>query len=695
MQELGSLVGPAGGGAGEVGPRAIVAPGPVSVYNGSYTALPAYTLRPPHEGNKTIPVELRWLSQAQPPSYTISFNARSRQVTPLSQISGLHIDNTNCSSSVNILFPDTGFLVVIGPNLEGYYPVLTGGLECFFWIDINPLAQDVTRVQILNFVPPPIEFGSASGGNVAGTVREVDTVAPLTGGPITDMGSVALTTPLAVGYGGTSAANGNAALDNLSGSSGATAGNLVRGGTGLWSVSAALVTPVSVANGGTGAAIGNTALDNLSGTSGTTVGALERTAGGVWSVTPLPIASLPVTVAQGGTGATTAPAALTSLGALALNGGTMTGALTLNADPTSALQAATKEYVDGLTGAPNKLINPFMEIDQANEGGVTGLSQYIIDGWPLTSVNAGALAVSNQRVTDAPPGYSNSIRTTVTTVGTPVAGTVLAFQYKLEGDDIIDTLYSTVGARTMSLAFWVKSSITGNYSVGLSNGAGTRSYAVPYTITTANTWQFVTATIPGDVGAGWTLSGNSAQMFVTFGIQLGSTYSGAANVWQAGNLPGVTGGVSNFITTSGATFQLGPCGLWVAPAPQPLLRTSIASELVRCQRYYEKSYPPGTSIGSTGFDGMSNIGIPAGLPSGTYNTQGSVGYRVTKRASPTITFFAPQSGTSGRVRDFINAADLTPNLVTGGSNGFSWGATAAVAQAGFNFGAHWTADARL
>jgi hypothetical protein len=72
----------------------------------------------------------------------------------------------------------------------------------------------------------------------------------------------------------------------------------------------------------------------------TTLGTITT---GVWNGTPIPIAN-------GGTGAITAPAALVSLGALPIAGGTMTGNLILNADPTLPLQAATKQYVDLLGG---------------------------------------------------------------------------------------------------------------------------------------------------------------------------------------------------------------------------------------------------------------------------------------------------------------------------------------------------------
>lgn len=59
--------------------------------------------------------------------------------------------------------------------------------------------------------------------------------------------------------------------------------------------------------------------------------------------------SIPIPKSQGGTEATTGPAALVSLGALPIAGGTMTGNLILNADPTIALGAATKQYVDAIS----------------------------------------------------------------------------------------------------------------------------------------------------------------------------------------------------------------------------------------------------------------------------------------------------------------------------------------------------------
>jgi hypothetical protein len=64
---------------------------------------------------------------------------------------------------------------------------------------------------------------------------------------------------------------------------------------------------------------------------------------------PVPV---PLPIASGGTNATTAAAALANLGGVPLIGGTMTGPLILAADPTVALGAATKQYVE----TPTRLI---------------------------------------------------------------------------------------------------------------------------------------------------------------------------------------------------------------------------------------------------------------------------------------------------------------------------------------------------
>lgn len=282
-------------------PRAVLPPGIDSPYRGNYASLPTVMLKPPSEGNRTVPVIVLWTRDGQPPSYTIHFNARAQQVVSLSQICALHVDNTQCSATINVVFPDTNFQLQLGPNSEGFYPVVTNSLEFYAYIDVAPGPNDRSVIQVLNFMPPPIEFGSGSSGVAVGTVRRVDTVAPLQGGPITDQGSVSLATPLQINFGGTGAATAPLALDSLSGASGATSGSLVRNPAGAWSVTAAgagTITQVVAGNGLTGG-----------GSAGSVSLALLN----------------PVSIANGGTGAASPAAALTALGGAPLASPGFTG----------------------------------------------------------------------------------------------------------------------------------------------------------------------------------------------------------------------------------------------------------------------------------------------------------------------------------------------------------------------------------
>lgn len=334
-------------------------PAPQSVYRGNYASLPAATLKPPVEGNRTIPVSITWASAGLAPNYCIEFNARQQQTLAINQIAAIHVDNSKCSSSMHIGFLDTQFEILIGPNAVGFYPVVTNALEFFAWIDLNPGPTDVTILQVLNFLPPPILFGTQLGGTGVGTVREVDTAAPITGGPITDQGTIGLSVPLAVNFGGTGGATGNAGLDNLSGAAGATTGSLTRSGTGIWSVTAAgsgtitgvtagnglqgggtsgtvalsINPPVSIANGGTAAITGNAALDNLSAQSGASAGLLQRSTGGSWAT----LAPLPLALGSGGTGASGGNAGLDSLSGTS---GSTTGSLQRNASGVWAVSLA-------------------------------------------------------------------------------------------------------------------------------------------------------------------------------------------------------------------------------------------------------------------------------------------------------------------------------------------------------------------
>lgn len=84
------------------------------------------------------------------------------------------------------------------------------------------------------------------------------------------------------------------------------------------------------------------------------------------------------------------PTALTTLGALPKAGGTMTGALTLAADPSAALQAATKQYVDSIAQG----LDPKASAVAATTANITLSAPQTIDG--IAVVAGDRVLVKNQ-----------------------------------------------------------------------------------------------------------------------------------------------------------------------------------------------------------------------------------------------------------------------------------------------------------
>jgi hypothetical protein len=142
-----------------------------------------------------------------------------------------------------------------------------------------------------------------------------------------------------------------------------------------------------------------------------------------------------------------------------------------------------------------------MEIDQRKEGVSLSIGAdelMSLDRWRCRKVAAGG-TYTVQRSTTAPAGFFNSALLTVTSADAAIAaGDYYAFIQRIEGTNIRGLDYGLSTAKTVTVSFWVRSSVTGNYSFALTNAAGSRGFPAQYTINVANTWEFKTITIPGE-----------------------------------------------------------------------------------------------------------------------------------------------------------------------------------------------------
>ena len=303
---------------------------------------------------------------------------------------------------------------------------------------------------------------------------------------------------------------------------------------------------------------------------------------------------------------------------------------TLNVD---SITTSTGQILGGgnATAFKNRIINGGMTIDQRNAGAaITAGStsgQYLLDRFYYRSTNATPTFTVQQNAGSVTPpvGFSNYMGITMTNASTPSSTDRFAIGQPIEGFNTADLGWGTANAKTITLSFWVYSSLTGTFGGALQNSAQTYSYPFTYTISSANTWQQITLTVVGPTAGTWIGATNGVGIFVFWSLGTGSTLQGTAGSWSANTYWAGTGS-TNIVSTNGATFYITGVQLEVGTQATSFDFRDYGRELILCQRYYFQ-WGPSLSIvyGPT----MQNI-----------STSGSWGVfflPVSMRAFPTLT----------------------------------------------------------
>lgn len=134
-------------------PLSLIIP-PFSQFQGQLIPLRGLWNSAPLEGDRFINAEIDWIT-ATGGLQAIQLAVGGNSPVALSQIAALFVDNSRCGSDVSFLFPDSGFELVVPAHSQVLSPVLSNALQ-FYAIAKNAAAGDVSILQILNSVPPPI-----------------------------------------------------------------------------------------------------------------------------------------------------------------------------------------------------------------------------------------------------------------------------------------------------------------------------------------------------------------------------------------------------------------------------------------------------------------------------------------------------------------------------------------------------------
>ena len=338
-------------------------------------------------------------------------------------------------------------------------------------------------------------------------------------------------------------------------------------------------------------------------------------------------------------------------------------------------------------GFKNRIINGALVIDQRNAGAVQtspASNTYGLDRWKVNVGGGGFNIQQNAGAVTPPAGVSFYYGVTSTSTTT---ASNFSVRQLIEGFNFADFGFGTANAQSVTLSFWVRSSLTGTFGGAIQNDVGTRSYVFSYTISSANTWQQVTATVPGDTSGTWigATTGAGAVLYISYSAA--AAYAGAAGSWTANDYRTVTG-QTNVLGTNGATFYVTGVQLEKGSTATSFDYRPYGTELQLCQRYYEKSYNMASIAGaSTNTNKGSFV-----TATGNVFWRWTQNYRVSKRADSTFTIYST-TGALGSVR-LNNGSDLAVSTEDAGEN-----ATAVFvsrnATVGDFFWWQWTASAEL
>ena len=303
------------------------------------------------------------------------------------------------------------------------------------------------------------------------------------------------------------------------------------------------------------------------------------------------------------------------------------------------------------------IINGDMQVAQRGTSftGQTG-SAYTLDRMYMRLSDAGTYTITQD--SDVPEGYgfSKSMKIDCTTANDSLEAADFMFvNMRFEKQDMRIFNKGTSSAKKVTVAAWVKSPKTGTHVVGFNDAnSSTNRYCMQtYTISSANTWTKVIVTFPADTGGDEMGTDNTHGMNLQFWFAAGSNFTSgsAATAWenytaanQAVGQVDCSDSTDNNILITGMQMEVGE---FDANSIAPFQHESFGDSLLRCERYFEKSYNQGVALTTATEDGAAMF--LANRNPGTPHT--SLIFRTRKRTAPTITIYNSSTSSAGSFRN--------------------------------------------
>lgn len=347
----------------------------------------------------------------------------------------------------------------------------------------------------------------------------------------------------------------------------------------------------------------------------------------------------------------------------------------------------------GNTGRRNMIINGAMQV--AQRGNQTGTTEgFACDRFNFVDSNTSGVFDLQQSST-SPDGFSKSTRAVVTTAQSSLSSNSVAyFRYKFEGQDLQRLQYGTSSAKKFTISYYIRSSVTGTFTLSLYHNDANRMNIQTFTINSANTWEKKTHTFVGDTVSGFD-NDTAVSLSLHWVMASGTDFKSGSitpNTWNTyASTSFAQGTTGNILSATSNEFLLTGVQMEIGEQATEFEHRSFNEELALCQRYYTKSWLYENAVGTNpGVITASNVGS-------IHRSFGNVFWPTEMRAAPTVTWYSGSAGTVNKWRNGSQGSDITaPSPIAAiGSKGYGFVLSSGIVAITDSLQGHYEASAEI
>tara|TARA_R100001460_G_scaffold36015_1_gene69245 strand:- start:912 stop:2039 length:1128 start_codon:yes stop_codon:yes gene_type:complete len=298
---------------------------------------------------------------------------------------------------------------------------------------------------------------------------------------------------------------------------------------------------------------------------------------------------------------------------------------------------------------------------------ITGGGYPTVDRFYMSMLSAGTFTQTQSTDVPTGQGFTKSLKWDCTTAnGSLGAGSyLLPLEQHFEGQDLQLLRKGTSSAKGITIAFWIKSNLTGNFNLEIWDRENDRQITKAVTINSANTWEKKVSSFPADT-TGTLTADNSNRLQIalwagggtnfTSGGSLQTSWGAITHTKRAYNTVNLASSTDNELYITGVQLEIGEFDSNSIPDFQ---FEDVGTSLARCQRYFiSHAVADGTRLGDGIFRSTTRI-------IGNVDCMGLVpNMRATPSVATTITSF-----------QIYHGSDTTTNCAASSGSGLAMSGT--------------------